>query len=278
MRSCHATTIGAARPRAATPSPRARRAITPTRCARYSALPWMSLFMPSAGMVMPSSDFGAKRFFSASSKLVHAEHAVRARAGHRDADVGAALARRTRRPARSARPGCGTSRRPPSSAIGNCTLVMISSGSSAVSNRPLKKSSAAILRLLVMMVAPSAEHGGRIVGGGIVVGDRAADRAAVAHRRIADHAGELGERRDRLLHHRRIRDLGMARHRADRRASGPCSSMPDRPSTLAEVDEVGRLTRAAASSSGQRLAAGEELRLREPWPAGWPPAATVVGR
>src|ERR1043166_8986637 len=28
----------------------ARRAITPTRCARYSELPWMSLFMPSAGM------------------------------------------------------------------------------------------------------------------------------------------------------------------------------------------------------------------------------------
>src|SRR6267142_2139103 len=46
----------------------ARRAITPTRCARYSALPWMSAFMPSAGMVRPSSDFGAKRFFSASSK------------------------------------------------------------------------------------------------------------------------------------------------------------------------------------------------------------------
>ena len=27
----------------------------------------MSLFMPSAGIVMPSSDFGEKRFFSASS-------------------------------------------------------------------------------------------------------------------------------------------------------------------------------------------------------------------
>ena len=30
----------------------------------------MSLFMPSAGMVMPSSDFGANRFASASSKAL----------------------------------------------------------------------------------------------------------------------------------------------------------------------------------------------------------------
>ena len=47
----------------------ARRANTATRWARYSALPWMSEFMPSAGIVMPSIDFGEKRFFSASSKL-----------------------------------------------------------------------------------------------------------------------------------------------------------------------------------------------------------------
>ena len=45
----------------------ARRAITPIRCARYSAQPWMSLFMPSAGIGQASSDFGEKRFFSASS-------------------------------------------------------------------------------------------------------------------------------------------------------------------------------------------------------------------
>ena len=56
-----------------------------------SALPWMSVFMPSAGIVMPSIDFGEKRFFSASSNDVDAEHAVGAGAGHRDANVGAAL-------------------------------------------------------------------------------------------------------------------------------------------------------------------------------------------
>ncbi len=68
---------------------------------------------------------------------------------------------------------------------------MISSGSSAVSNRPLKNSSAAILRLEVMIGRAEAERRRRIVGVRIVVGDRAADGAAVAHRRIADHAGEL---------------------------------------------------------------------------------------
>src|SRR5262249_53341347 len=51
------------------PAP-ARRAKTPMRCARYSALPWMSLAIPSAGTVIPSSDFGPKRFLSASSNAV----------------------------------------------------------------------------------------------------------------------------------------------------------------------------------------------------------------
>src|ERR687896_1442664 len=48
----------------------ARLAITPIRWARYSALPWMSLLRPSGGTVSPSSDFGEKRFFNASSKCV----------------------------------------------------------------------------------------------------------------------------------------------------------------------------------------------------------------
>ena len=45
----------------------ARRAITPIRCARYSASAWMSLFRPSAGAVTPSSDFGREHWPSASS-------------------------------------------------------------------------------------------------------------------------------------------------------------------------------------------------------------------
>src|SRR5262249_26267346 len=45
----------------------ARRASTPTRWARYSALPWMSPARPSAGIVSPSSDFGETRLLSAAS-------------------------------------------------------------------------------------------------------------------------------------------------------------------------------------------------------------------
>ena len=69
----------------------ARRASTPTRWARYSALPWMSVFMPSAGMVMPSIDFAREALLQRLLEALHAEHAVGAGAGHRHADVGAAL-------------------------------------------------------------------------------------------------------------------------------------------------------------------------------------------
>src|SRR5262249_36886349 len=45
----------------------ARRARTPTRWARYSALPWISPARPSAGIDSSSSDFGENRFLSAAS-------------------------------------------------------------------------------------------------------------------------------------------------------------------------------------------------------------------
>ena len=58
---------------------------------------------------------------------------------------------------------------------------------------------------------------GRIVGGRIVVGQRAADGAHLAHGRIADRAGELGKRGNRLPDRRRGVDLGMGRGGADGR-------------------------------------------------------------
>src|SRR5580698_3835233 len=115
----------------------ARRARTPTRCARYSALPWMSAFMPSAGMVRPSSDFGEKRFFNASSND-----------GTRNTPFEPAPVTATR----FSLPRFATNT--PTSAkrdawlrnfwyaaffgIGKITLVMISDGSSAVENIPVK--------------------------------------------------------------------------------------------------------------------------------------------
>ena len=100
-----------------------------------------------------------------------------------------------RRPARSARPGWRTWRSRTLPGIGNEMRVMISPSCSAVVNRPLKKSSALISRLLVPMRGAERQQGRGIVGCGIVVGDRAADGAAVAHVRVADDAGHLGQAR-----------------------------------------------------------------------------------
>ncbi len=83
---------------------------------------------------------------------------------------------------------------------------MISPLPSAVSNCPMKKPSAAMLRLLVTIVAPSACIGRRKIGSRVVVGDRSADRSALTHRRIADQAGEVRNRRD----HARGRSLLLA--------------------------------------------------------------------
>src|SRR5262245_58583327 len=55
--------FGCAQPAAAT----AGLASTVTRWARYSALPWMSLFRPSAGILMPATASGDQLLASASS-------------------------------------------------------------------------------------------------------------------------------------------------------------------------------------------------------------------
>ena len=54
------------------------------------------------------------------------------------------------------------------------------------------------------------------VGGRVAVGDRAADRAAVTHLRVAD-LGRRGREQRRLLAHERVgREVVVARERADR--------------------------------------------------------------
>ena len=122
------------------------------------------------------------------------------------------------------------------------------------------------------------EAGRRIVGVRIVVGDRAADGAAMAHRRIADQAGELRERRQVLLHHRRVRDVDMPRHRADRRSSGPSARCRPVPSICDEIDDVVGDGQPQLHGRDQRMAAGEELRLLDACRAGPPPGAPSVGR
>jgi len=108
-------------------------------------------------MVRPSSDFGEKRFFSASFERRHAEHAVRAGAGDGDADLAAAF-RHEHTDQCEARGLVAEFLIGRLLRYGKLILVMISDGSSAVENMPVKKSSALMRRLLVMMVAPSPRH------------------------------------------------------------------------------------------------------------------------
>ena len=73
------------------------------------------------------------------------------------------------------------------------------------------------------------QHGRRIIRGRIVVGERAADGALVAHRGIADQAGQFGQRRDRLADDRRNWRPRRAWRWRRSPASGPssrCSSSP----------------------------------------------------
>ena len=138
---------------------------------------------------------------------------------------------------------------------------MISSGASAVSNMPLKKSSAAILRLLVITVALSAEHRRRIIGGGIVVGDRAADGAAVAHLRDRRcSSARCGQRRNGALHHIGGGDIDMPGHRADDDGIAVALDALEL-GDAAEIDQVGGLGETLLQGRDERHPAGEQLRL-----------------
>ena len=67
---------------------------------------------------------------------------------------------------------------------------------------------------------PQRQQRARIVGGRVVVADRAADGAAVAHLRVADQLGQRRQRRDHPLDHGRARHVGMPGHRTDGDAAG----------------------------------------------------------
>ena len=84
-----------------------------------------------------------------------AEDALIARARHRDADVGALLGDEDADQG-VARGRVAEFRVGGRDGVWKATRAMISPGSSAVSNRPVKNSAAGILRLLVTIVAPSA--------------------------------------------------------------------------------------------------------------------------
>src|SRR5262249_49379203 len=78
------------------------------------------------------------------------------------------------------------------------------------------------------------------------------------HRRVADHAGKLGEHWDRFLYHRRIVDLGMPRHGADlQRAALELDA--GQALDAREVDQLRRTGEAKLHRRQQRVAAGKEF-------------------
>ena len=104
-----------------------------------------------------------------------------------------------------------------------------------------------------------AQRGRRVVGIGIVVGERAADRAAMAHRRIADHAGKLRQRRQRSparpASSRPRRACVMAPMVSER----PFISMPVKPSTFGRSTMLLRPGEPKLHRRDERVPAGEEL-------------------
>jgi hypothetical protein len=127
---------------------------------------------------------------------------------------------------------------------------MISPSSSAVENRPLKKSSAAIERLLVLTVAPSeTSAAGK------------SDGAAISHGGVAEHGGEVGDRRDRLLHIGALHDVEIGRGRLDgeRVARGLDADQFLDP---AEIDHIGWRCQPLFHHGDQRMTAGKVFRFR----------------
>ena len=116
---------------------------------------------------------------------------------------------------------------------------------------PVKKSSAAIARLRRDDRGAERQHGCGIIGRRIVIGERAAQRAAMADGGIADRSARCGERRDACAQPR-----SMSRHRRDvlRRRSRVRAFAADeataRPGPPMSTRQAGSPDAASSSRSG----------------------------
>ena len=113
-----------------------------------------------------------------------------------------------------------------SPSFGTRISVSISPGPTAVSKTPVKKSAAATVRSpsgpAITNSASEREHHRRQVGRRVAVGERAADRAAMPHLRVADHARRRRDDRAVLLDERvAVHDRLVARQRPDRELRRP---------------------------------------------------------
>ena len=123
------------------------------------------------------------------------------------------------------------------------------------------------------------ERRGGQVGRRIGVGDRAADRAAVAHLRIADLAGRVGEQRDVLGQHVGALDVHVPRQRPDGDVVAGVTDV-GQVAQPADVDQHGRLGQPQPHQRQQAVPAGEELGLVAVLAdeAGSPPRRSRPGR
>ena len=105
------------------------------------------------------------------------------------------------------------------------------------------------------------EHGRRVVGGRIGMGERAADRAAVADLRVADPAGEVGQARDPLAHLGRRADLVMGDERADHQLAPLGTDLLEAvdPGEPGERHQVRGLREVQLHHRQQALPAGQQL-------------------
>ena len=105
-------------------------------------------------------------------------------------------------------------------------------------------------------LAVEREQHRRQVRGRIAVRERAADRAAMAHLRIADQAGRVRDERAVLLHERRRRDVVVARQRADRELVARVADVRE----LLEPPDVDEQRRPRDPKPQQRAAASGRRR------------------
>ena len=147
---------------------------------------------------------------------------------------------------------------------GKVTPVSSSSSPRAVVHRPVKKSAgghrppAGGRQHLELGV--ERERDGRVLGGGVGVGERAADRAAVADLEVADERRGPGQQRDRVGDARRERSIVAcvvpAPIRTDAVAPLDAAQLLD----PTEVDEVLEGGQPQGEHRDEALAAGEQLR------------------
>ncbi len=108
------------------------------------------------------------------------------------------------------------------------------------------------------------QNRGGVVGGRVVIGDGAADGAAMTHLRIADAFGELGKRRDGAAHLSAGCYLGVGRCGTDDERAALAPDALQRRDT-AEIDQCRRFGEPLLERWDQRLAARNDgsVRARE---------------